>query len=104
MADNLFRLVTVVGTLWSRTGGVPAHPENAYRLLHDEQQLALVFPEGTKGTGKLARDRYQLRRFGRGGFGEMAMRPGVPAIPPALLLNQEATPIPHNTDPTPNPL
>ncbi len=42
----------VIGTLWSRSGGVAAHPDNAYRLLHDEQQLVLVFPEGTKGTGK----------------------------------------------------
>jgi len=93
MADNLFRLVPVVGTLWSRTGGVPAHPENAYRLLHDEQQLALIFPEGTKGTGKLARDRYQLRRFGRGGFVETAMRAGVPVVPLAIIGNEEAMPI-----------
>jgi 1-acyl-sn-glycerol-3-phosphate acyltransferase len=93
MADNLFRLVPVVGTLWSRTGGVPAHPDNAYRLLHDEQQLALVFPEGTKGTGKLARDRYQLRRFGRGGFVEIAMRAGVPIVPLAVIGNEEAMPI-----------
>ena len=57
---------------------MPAHPDNAYRLLHDDQQLVLVFPEGTKATGKLVRDRYQLRRFGRGGFVEIAMRAGVP--------------------------
>ena len=53
LAENLFRALPVLGTLWSRTGGVPAHPDNAFRLLHDEQQLALVFPEGTKATGKL---------------------------------------------------
>ena len=52
MAEYLFRAMPVVGTLWSRGGGVPAHPDNAYRLLHDEQQLALVFPEGSKATGK----------------------------------------------------
>ena len=34
----------------------------------------LVFPEGRKGTEKLYKDRYQLRRFGRGGFVESAMR------------------------------
>ena len=34
----------------------------------------LVFPEGRKGTEKLYKDRYQLRRFGRGGFVEAAMR------------------------------
>ena len=93
MADNLFRAVPVIGTLWSRTGGVPAHPDNAYRLLHDEQQLALVFPEGTKGTGKHVRDRYQLRRFGRGGFVEIAMRAGVPIVPIAVVGNEEAMPI-----------
>jgi 1-acyl-sn-glycerol-3-phosphate acyltransferase len=93
MADNLFRALPVAGTLWARAGGVPAHPDNAYRLLHDEQQLTLVFPEGTKGTGKLARDRYQLRRFGRGGFVEIAMRAGVPIVPIAVVGNEEAMPI-----------
>jgi len=93
LADNLFRSVPIVGTLWSRTGGVPANPDNAYRLLHDQQQLVLVFPEGTKGTGKLARDRYHLRRFGRGGFVEIAMRAGVPIVPIAVVGNEEAMPI-----------
>lgn len=93
LADNLFRLVPVIGTLWSRTGGVPAHPDNAFRLLHDEQQLALVFPEGTKATGKHVSERYRLRRFGRGGFVEIAMRAGVPIVPIAVVGNEEAMPI-----------
>jgi 1-acyl-sn-glycerol-3-phosphate acyltransferase len=83
----------VIGTLWSRSGGVAAHPDNAYRLLHDEQQLVLVFPEGTKGTGKLYGERYQLRRFGRGGFVEIAMRAGVPVIPIAVVGAEESMPI-----------
>ena len=81
LADYFFRTIPVVGTMWSRTGGVPAHPDNAYRLLHDQQQLALVFPEGTKATSKTYTDRYRLRRFGRGGFVEIAMRAGVPGHP-----------------------
>ena len=93
LAENLFRALPVLGTLWSRSGGVPAHPDNAYRLLHDDQQLVLVFPEGTKATGKLARERYQLRRFGRGGFVELAMRAGVPIVPMAIVGNEEAMPI-----------
>jgi len=93
LAENLFRTLPVVGTLWSRSGGVAAHPDNAYRLLHDEEQLVLVFPEGTKGTGKHFRDRYQLRRFGRGGFVEIAMRAGVPVIPIAVMGAEEAMPI-----------
>jgi 1-acyl-sn-glycerol-3-phosphate acyltransferase len=93
LADNLFRSLPVIGTLWSRTGGVPAHPDNAYRLLHDEQQLTLVFPEGTKATGKHFSERYRLRRFGRGGFVEIAMRAGVPVVPIAIVGNDEAMPI-----------
>ncbi len=93
LADHLFKTVPVVGTMWSRLGGVAAHPENAYRLLRDQQQLVLVFPEGTKGTGKLYTDRYQLRRFGRGGFIEIAMRAGVPVVPIAVVGSEEAMPI-----------
>ena len=92
LADDLFRAVPGIGTLWSRVGGVAAHPENAYRLLREEQQLALVFPEGTKGTGKLYGERYQLRRFGRGGFVEIAMRAGVPVVPIAVVGSEEAMP------------
>jgi 1-acyl-sn-glycerol-3-phosphate acyltransferase len=93
LAEHLFRAMPVLGTLWSRVGGVPAHPDNAYRLLHDEQQLALVFPEGTKGTGKHFSNRYQLSRFGRGGFVEIAMRAGVPVIPLAVVGAEESMPI-----------
>jgi len=93
LAEYLFRAIPVIGTLWSRTGGVPAHPDNAYRLLHDEQQLALVFPEGSKGPGKTVNERYQLRRFGRGGFVEIAMRAGVPVIPIAVVGAEESMPI-----------
>jgi 1-acyl-sn-glycerol-3-phosphate acyltransferase len=92
LADYLFRSVPVVGTMWSRTGGVPAHPDNAYRLLQQDQ-LVLVFPEGTKATGKLYGDRYQLRRFGRGGFVEIAMRAGVPIVPIAVVGAEESMPI-----------
>jgi 1-acyl-sn-glycerol-3-phosphate acyltransferase len=93
LAENLFRAVPVVGTLWARGGGVAAHPDNAYRLLHDEGQLVLVFPEGTKATGKHFTERYQLHRFGRGGFVEIAMRAGVPVIPIAVVGAEEAMPI-----------
>ena len=93
LADYLFVSIPVVGTLWSRAGGVPAHPDNAYRLLHDDQQLALVFPEGSKGPGKHYSERYKLRRFGRGGFVETAMRAGVPVIPIAVVGAEESMPI-----------
>ncbi len=93
MADYFFRSVPVVGTLWARAGGVSARPANAYRLLKEQDQLVLVFPEGTKGPSKSYTDRYQLRRFGRGGFVEIAMRAGVPVIPIAVVGSEEAMPI-----------
>lgn len=93
LADNYFRSMPVIGTLWSRFGGLPGHPDNAYRLLHDQHQLVLVFPEGSKGPAKSITERYQLRRFGRGGFVEIAMRSGVPVVPIAVVGAEESMPI-----------
>jgi 1-acyl-sn-glycerol-3-phosphate acyltransferase len=92
LADHLFKGTPVVGTLWSRVGGVVAHPDNAYRLLREQGQLVLVFPEGSKGPGKLYSERYRLRRFGRGGFVEIAMRAGVPVVPIAVVGAEESMP------------
>jgi 1-acyl-sn-glycerol-3-phosphate acyltransferase len=93
MADHWFKGMPWLGTMWSRVGGVAADPENAYRLLREQKQLALVFPEGTKGTSKTYNERYQLRRFGRGGFVEIAMRSGVPIVPIAVVGAEESMPI-----------
>jgi 1-acyl-sn-glycerol-3-phosphate acyltransferase len=92
LADQLFKSMPVVGVLWSRVGGVVAHPDNAYRLLREQQQLVLVFPEGSKGPGKTFNERYRLRRFGRGGFVEIAMRAGVPVVPIAVVGAEESMP------------
>ena len=96
MAEYVFRTLPVVGTLWARSGGVVANPHNAYRLLREQQQLALVFPEGTKATSKPYTERYRLRRFGRGGFVEIAMRAGVPIVPIAVIGSEEAMPVLFN--------
>lgn len=93
LGDNFFKTVPVLGVLWSRLGGVVAHPDNAYRLLREQNQLVLVFPEGSKGPGKHVSQRYQLRRFGRGGFVEIAMRAGVPIVPIAVVGAEESMPI-----------
>jgi 1-acyl-sn-glycerol-3-phosphate acyltransferase len=93
LADQLFKATPVVGTLWARLGGVVAHPDNAERLLHEQHQLVLVFPEGSKGPAKHVSERYRLRRFGRGGFVEIAMRAGVPIVPIAVIGSEETMPI-----------
>jgi 1-acyl-sn-glycerol-3-phosphate acyltransferase len=86
------RAAPFVGTFLARNGGVVANPGNAHRLLADEEQLVLVFPEGAKGTTKPYSQRYQLQRFGRGGFIEVAMRAGVPVLPVAVAGTEEAMP------------
>jgi 1-acyl-sn-glycerol-3-phosphate acyltransferase len=93
LADEVFKRVPVINLAWSRLGGVQAHPDNAYRLLREQQQLVMVFPEGSKGPGKTYAERYQLRRFGRGGFVQIAMRAGVPIIPLAVMGSEETMPI-----------
>jgi 1-acyl-sn-glycerol-3-phosphate acyltransferase len=81
-----------IGALISRLGGVRATPENGRRLLQDDQ-LVMVFPEGLKGVGKLFRDRYQLKRFGRGGFIRLALKTQSPIIPVAVVGAEEIHPV-----------
>jgi 1-acyl-sn-glycerol-3-phosphate acyltransferase len=74
-----------------KLGGVVASPHNALRLL-EQDRLVAVFPEGVKGTGKPYAERYRLRRFGRGGFVEVALRSGAPIVPVAVVGSEEIYP------------
>jgi 1-acyl-sn-glycerol-3-phosphate acyltransferase len=91
--EHFFKGYPFFSMLVAKIGGVPAHPANVHRLLHDEEELVLVFPEGRKGSEKLYKDRYRLRRFGRGGFVEAAMRARAPIVPIAVVGAEEAAPI-----------
>jgi 1-acyl-sn-glycerol-3-phosphate acyltransferase len=91
--EHFFKGYPGFSMLLPKVGAVPAHPANVHRLLYDEEQLVLVFPEGRKGTEKLFKDRYRLRRFGRGGFVEAAMRARAPIVPVAVVGAEEAAPI-----------
>jgi 1-acyl-sn-glycerol-3-phosphate acyltransferase len=91
--EHFFKGYPGFAMLVPKVGGVPAHPANVHRLLHDERQLVLVFPEGGKGSSKLYKERYRLRRFGRGGFVEAAMRARSPIVPVAVVGAEEAAPI-----------
>src|SRR3954466_11518735 len=90
--EHFFKGYPGFSMLLPKIGGVAAHPANVHRLLYDERQLVLVFPEGRKGTEKLYKDRYKLRRFGRGGFVEAAMRARAPIVPIAVVGAEEAAP------------
>jgi len=91
--EHFFKGYPGFSMLLPKIGCVAAHPANVHRLLYDEQQLVLVFPEGRKGTEKLYKDRYRLRRFGRGGFVEAAMRARTPIVPVCLVGAEEAAPV-----------
>ena len=93
LGEHWFKGYPGVSMLINKMGVVAAHRENAQRLLHDEKRLAIVFPEGQKGSRKLYWQRYKLRRFGRGGFVRTAMRAGVPIVPIAVVGAEEAMPI-----------
>ena len=56
-------------------------------------ELIGVFPEGFKGIGKGFKKRYQLQRFGRGGFVEVAMEASAPIIPVAIIGGEETYPM-----------
>ncbi|MHB8573324.1 MAG: lysophospholipid acyltransferase family protein [Candidatus Dormibacteria bacterium] len=75
-----------------RTGQTVGHPDDTQRLL-ERDELVLVFPEGVKGTGKPFRERYRLRRFGRGGFVKSAIRAQAPIIPISVVGSEEIYPM-----------
>jgi 1-acyl-sn-glycerol-3-phosphate acyltransferase len=91
--EHFFKSYPGFSMLIPKIGCVAAHPANVHRLLYDEEQLVLVFPEGRKGTEKLYKDRYRLRRFGRGGFVEAAMRAEAKLVPTCVVGAEEAAPI-----------
>jgi 1-acyl-sn-glycerol-3-phosphate acyltransferase len=93
LGEHWFKGYPGVGMIANKIGLVAAHPANAQRLLCDEGRLALVFPEGQKGSRKVYWQRYRLRRFGRGGFVKTALRAGVPIVPVAVIGAEEAMPI-----------
>lgn len=93
LGEHWFKGYPGVSMIVSKMGVVPAHRENAQRLLKDEGRLAIVFPEGQKGSRKVYWQRYRLRRFGRGGFVRTAIRAQVPIVPIALIGGEEAMPI-----------
>jgi 1-acyl-sn-glycerol-3-phosphate acyltransferase len=91
--EHFFKGYPGFSMLIPKIGCVAAHPANVHRLLYDEGQLVLVFPEGRKGTEKLFKDRYRLRRFGRGGFVEAAMRARAPIVPVCVVGAEESAPV-----------
>jgi 1-acyl-sn-glycerol-3-phosphate acyltransferase len=91
-APNLSDL-PAVGMLVTKVGGIPNHAANLARLLGDEGQLVLGFPEAARDGLKPIRERYRLRPFDAGGLIESAVDAGVPIVPVAVVGAEEAIPV-----------
>ena len=94
-ADLVWSMPVLAGVA-RRSGHTRAAPEEAHRLLQ-AGKLVGVFPEGFKGIGKPFSERYQLQRFGRGGFAHTALRAGVPIVPCAIVGAEEIYPMIRNS-------
>lgn len=92
LAEDFIFYLPFIGVLMNRLGAVRACQENAQRLLMEES-LVVAFPEGTKGVKKLFRQRYQLQRFGRGGYIRLCLRTGTPIVPCAIIGAEETNPL-----------
>jgi 1-acyl-sn-glycerol-3-phosphate acyltransferase len=92
LAADLAFDMPVVAPLARKSGNTLACAEDATRLL-EAGELVGVWPEGYKGLGKPYRERYQLQRFGRGGFVQVALRTGSPIVPVAVVGSEEIYPM-----------
>jgi 1-acyl-sn-glycerol-3-phosphate acyltransferase len=92
LVASLFMGAPVMSWFLRRTGQTVGHPDDTRRLL-ERDELVLVFPEGVRGTGKNFKDRYRLRRFGRGGFVANAIRSRAPIIPVSVVGSEEIYPM-----------
>ena len=87
MVEKWSQTLPFVSLLFSRVGQVVGVPENARRLLEQDEAL-LVFPEGAKGISKTFDKRYQLMPFGLG-FMRLAIETGTPIVPVAVIGGEE---------------
>jgi 1-acyl-sn-glycerol-3-phosphate acyltransferase len=92
LVAGMFLGMPVMSWFLRRTGQTVGHPDDTRRLL-ERDELVLVFPEGVRGTGKNFKDRYRLRRFGRGGFVSTAIRSRAPIIPVSVVGSEEIYPM-----------
>jgi len=88
MADFWVPTLPWVNVAYSRCGVVVGDPINCRNLLEEDNAI-LVFPEGTRGSGKVWKHRYQLAPFGRG-FMRLALQTGSPVVPVAVIGSEEA--------------
>lgn len=95
LLEDIYMRAPYLSPILTSLGMVRAHRENATRLL-STGHLVGVFPEGHRGALKSYKKRYQLQRFGRGGFVKLAYEADVPIIPCAIIGSEESYPMINN--------
>jgi 1-acyl-sn-glycerol-3-phosphate acyltransferase len=90
ITDRRLLALPGLGMLVTKLGGVSDHPANLHRLLFDEGQLVLTFPEGW--SAKPLRRLYRLRRFSEESSVLAAHHARAPIVPVAVVGAEEATP------------
>jgi len=90
--ERSFKRVPGLGMLVTKVGGVLAHPANLHRLMFDEREIVLAFPEGARGARKPLKERYRLRSFDAR-FVNAAAQAHVPIVPLAVLGAEESLPV-----------
>jgi 1-acyl-sn-glycerol-3-phosphate acyltransferase len=83
-----------VSYLFARWGQVVGIPENC-RVLLENGEAILVFPEGVRGISKTYDKRYQLQEFGLG-FMRLALETKTPVLPVAVIGAEEQAPALYN--------
>lgn len=97
MVEKWFLRLPHASILMQRAGQAVGVTENADKLL-DSGELALIFPEGIKGSGKTWDLRYKLQRFTLG-FMELAIKHKAPVVPAAVIGGEEQAPTFYNVKP-----
>ncbi len=91
-ATRCYEELPGLGMVLTKLGAVAAHPANLHRLLFDERELVLAFPEVAAGARKSLRSRYRLHGFDARQLVEAATAAGAPIVPVAVLGAEEALP------------
>ncbi|MBE0487214.1 lysophospholipid acyltransferase family protein [Marinobacter sp.] len=102
MIERFFPTVPWLGNLLNEMGAVLGDPVNCAKMLENDEAV-IVFPEGVRGSGKLYRDRYQLKRFGNG-FMHLAMKYNATIVPVGVVGCEETIPAIANIKPLANAL
>lgn len=91
VGTEILNLVPFLSHLYRKAGAAFASREDARWVLKNGFLLG-AFPEGVPAFQKPHAEAYQLRRFGRGGFAELAIEAGSPIIPVAIVGSEDVHP------------